>query len=112
MANEEPMTRLELIQLVGDVITVVDVARSRLARETKERMQLDGLRDELDTAQRKFVRNVFGANTEEFANLTARLKRSNQALKTAIEDVESTAESLEVLVKLVGTVQKLAGLII
>ena len=48
-------SRLELIQLIGDVVTEVDVLRSDFRRETKTRKQLDNIRDELDTAKRILI---------------------------------------------------------
>ena len=103
-------SRLELIRLVGDVITEVDVLRSDFRRETKTRKQLDNTRDELDTAQRILVRNVINENTKQFREVTTELKETNEELRETIDDVEKVAETLETLVKFVGVVQKIAEL--
>jgi len=103
-------SRLELIRLIGDVITEVDVLRSDFRRETKTRKQLDNIRDELDTAQRILVRNVINENTKQFKEVTTELKEVNEALRETIDDVEKVAETLETLIKFVGVVQKIAEL--
>lgn len=103
-------SRLELIRLIGDVITEVDVLRSDFRRETKTRKQLDNIRDELDTAQRILVRNVINENTKQFKEVTTELKEVNEELRETIDDVEKVAETLETLIKFVGVVQKIAEL--
>src|SRR5215831_9378010 len=103
-------SRLELIRLIGDVITEVDVLRSDFRRETKTRKNLDNIRDELDTAQRILVRNVINENTKQFREVTTELKEINEELRETIDDVDKVAETLETLVQFVGVVQKIAEL--
>jgi|WetSurMetagenome_2_1015567.scaffolds.fasta_scaffold93382_2 hypothetical protein len=109
--NSKPVTRLELIRLIGDVITEVDVLRSHFDREDSNRKRLDNIRDGLDTYQRKLVRSVIKENTAEFIELTASLKEVNGRLCQTIEDVNKIAMTLELLVIFVGVVQKIAELI-
>jgi uncharacterized membrane-anchored protein YhcB (DUF1043 family) len=111
MAQLNPLTRLELIRLIGDVITEVDVARSNFRRETKVRRHLDNIRDELDTFQRKLVRSVIRDNTADFKDLTKSLQEVNGELRLTIQDVDEIAQTLETLVKFVGVVQKIMELI-
>jgi chromosome segregation ATPase len=111
MPNDNPMSRLELIRLIGDVITEVDVLRSHFQRETENRKKLDDFRDDLDTAQRKLVRNEIEDNTKKYKELTASLQEINKELSKTIEDVNSVAQTLETLVKFVGVVQKIAEMI-
>lgn len=104
------MNRAELIRLIGDVITDVDVLRSDFSRGTKSRIRLDDMRDKLDTFQRQLVRNVIKDNTKGFAELTKSLGEINNELRQTIDDVDKIAETLEALVRLVGVVQKIAEL--
>jgi DNA anti-recombination protein RmuC len=110
MPIAKSMTRLELIRIIGDVITEVDVLRSNFKRQTKSRKSLDNIRDELDTSQRKLVRNVIKDNTKQFIELTKSLKEVNEGLRQTIEDVDQVAQTLETLVKFVSVVQKIAEL--
>ena len=109
--DTKPITRLELIALVGNVITEVDVLRANFDREDTNRKKLDNIRDDLDACQRKLVRNVINDNTNQFKVLTASLKEGNENLRQTIEDVDKTAQTLETLVKFVAVVQKIAELI-
>ena len=104
------MDRSELIRLLGDVITEVDVLRSEFSRGTKKRIHLDDLRDQLDMFQRQFVRNVINDNTKSFADLTKSLTDVNKNLRETIDEVDKIADTLETLVQLVGVVQKIAEL--
>jgi len=110
MINTNPMTRLELIRLMGDVLTEVDVLRSNFSREDANRKQLDTIREKLDIIQHKLVRSIISDNTEQFKTLTVSLKEINTNLNQTIEDVDKTAETLETLVNFVGVVEKIAEL--
>ena len=110
MTETIPMTRLELIRLIGDVIVKVDELCSTLDREAPNRIKLDNIRDELDTIQHKLVRSIINDNTEEFKNLTNSLKIINKELRETIDDVDKIAQNLETLVKFVGVIQKIAEL--
>jgi DNA anti-recombination protein RmuC len=111
MTQPRPMTRLELIRSIGDVITEVDVLSSTFEPGSANRNRLDNLRDDLDTAQRKLVRNVIRDNTEEFEELTVSLKEVNGELRQTINDVDKIARTFETLVKFVGVIQKIVELI-
>ncbi|HMU64524.1 MAG: hypothetical protein E6Q61_10050 [Nitrosomonas sp.] len=110
MTNNKPMTRPELIRLIGDVLTEVDVLRSNFDRETEERKNLDNIRDALDTYQRKIVRNVINDNTAKFKEHATSLKKINEDLRQTIEDINKIAKTLETLVEFVKVVQKAAEL--
>jgi len=45
------MTRIELIKLIGDVLTRIDVLRGSLAPAEPSRTELDGIRKDLDRKQ-------------------------------------------------------------
>lgn len=105
------MNRLELIQLIGDVVIEVDVLRGDFRRGTKRRERLDAIRDELSCLQRELVRRTFADNTEEFQALTTSLNQSNTELRQTIKDVNQVAITLKSLVKFVGVVQKIVAVI-
>jgi chromosome segregation ATPase len=107
---ENPMTLLELIELIGDVLTEIDVLSVHFKRGTEDRIKLDDLRDELDGYQRKLVRKAIKDNTAEFKKHTASLKAVNEDLKKTIDKVDKIATTLETLVKFVAAVQKIAEL--
>ena len=105
------MTRLELIRLIGDVITEIDVLRGDFLRHTKERSQLDDLRKELDNFQRRLVSDVIDENTTDFQDLTISLNKVNTELRQVINEVSKVSETLQLLVNFVSVVQKIIELI-
>jgi uncharacterized protein Yka (UPF0111/DUF47 family) len=111
MNEAKTMTRLELIRLIGDVITEVDVLRSNFDREVKNRKKLDNIRDELDTYQRKIVRIIINDNTNKFIALSGSLNDINEKLMETIDKLDKIAQTLETLVKFVGVIQKIAELV-
>ena len=104
------MTQQELIQVIGEMITIVDVLRSNFRREDPDRKTLDNIRDALDTFQRKLVRNGINDANQEFQTCTDSLKKINADIKSTAEEINQTATTLENLVKFVGVVQKIIDL--
>ncbi len=105
------MKQNDLIRILGDVITDVDVLRSEFSRTTDNRRRLDDIRDELDGFQRRILRNLIDVNTSQFAELADSLTDANKELKQTIAEVDKVADTLETLVKFVGVVQKIVELI-
>ena len=103
------MRNTQLIELIGDVIIKIDVRRSMLDRENKDRKLLDDIRDELDTYQRKLVRNGIDAGTERFEEHTESLKQVNKELCRTNKEMEKTAQQLETIAKFVDIVRKIVG---
>ena len=104
-------TPIDPIRVIGDVIVSVDVLRSGLSRDTAQRKKLDDIRDSLDTAQRKLVRNGIDKGTAAFATQMTSLAARNSALKTTIGDIAQVAQTLATLVAFVNVVQKIVALI-
>ena len=104
------MTQLELIKVIGDMITILDMLRANFGREDPDRKRLDNLRDELDTFQRKLVRNGINETTVEFQACTESLKKINADVNKTTDDIKQTAATLENLVKFVKVIQEIVNL--
>jgi hypothetical protein len=102
----------EAIREIGHTITEVDILRTKFNRESPERKRLDGIRDDLDGAQRKLVRAGLAENTEEFRRRASALKDTNMMVLTEIQDVERIADTLDGLVALLGAVQRIVELFV
>jgi hypothetical protein len=105
------MTKHDLIHLIGDVIVELDGFRFDVPRGTKDRVCLDDVRDNLDTAQRQLVRHEFDDNTPGLQRLCKRLEGVNGKLNQTIGDVGKIAKTLETLDKFVGVVQEIINLL-
>lgn len=110
MADNQSLTRPDIIRIVGDAITEIDVLRADYDRGTPIRRDLDNMRDDLDAAQRKLVRSVIRDNTNEFEQCAMSLKNINDELRETIESVDSTAQTLQTLVKFVAAIQSVVTL--
>ena len=104
------MKKSELVRLIGDVLTEMDVLAGSLAPGSAERKKLDGLRDALDARQRQIVKQIFDENNEKYVNITAGLGAVNQQMAGTLQDLNKAAQSLELLTKFVGLVDEAIGL--
>ena len=103
------MTRLELIKLIGDVLTKLDVLRGSLLPDAPDRLDLDRLRRQLDRKQLQLVQNQFDENTQKFQNAIERLEAVNKELKKTINDVEKVAATIANLKRFVKAVDEIIG---
>jgi hypothetical protein len=103
------MTRQELIKLIGDVITRLDILRGGLLPEDPRRHVLDLLRNDLDGRQLQLVKNAFDENTPVFQSATEQLKSINSDLKQTLNDINALATTLNNLQRFVSAVDNIVG---
>lgn len=92
------MTKLELIQMIGDVITEIDVARGSLLPNDPNRIRLDDLRLLLDDRQRQLSKAVFDENGEKFQEATKKLEEIDSQIEGSIkklEDMEASFKNIQ-----------------
>ena len=112
MMQLKQMTRLDLIRLIGNVITELDVLSSDSEPGSADQKNLDNFRSKLDAFQLILVRKMFEDNTIEFKNLTSSLKEINEELQQTIDDIQNVAKTLEMLTKFVGVIQEIVKLVL
>jgi len=81
------MTRLDVIKMIGDVLTEIDVARGSLLPDDPNRHQLDDLRILLDDRQRRLSKTVFDDTTQQFQDAAKKLKVVNDQIEGSIQQV-------------------------
>ncbi len=81
------MTRLDVIKMIGDVITDIDVARGSLLPDDPNRHQLDDLRILLDDRQRKLSKAAFDDTTQQFQDSAQKLQAVNDQIRGSIQQV-------------------------
>ena len=106
------MTRTELIKLIGDVLTKLDVLRGSLLPGEPNRIELDRLRKGLDSLQLKLVKNDFEDNTKKYLDATEKLRSVNGDLKKTITKLEKIVTTLETVKKLVAVVDEIISIAI
>jgi hypothetical protein len=82
------MTQLEVIRMIGDVLTEIDVATGSLMPNDPDLVKLQDLRRVLDSRQLMLSRQVFNENTERFQNAARELKAVNDEIREGISQVE------------------------
>ena len=82
------MTRLEVIQMIGDLITEIDVARGSLMPDDSNRHTLDDQRILLDDRQRKLSQSLFNDNSQAFQDAAAKLATINEEISGTIKSVK------------------------
>jgi hypothetical protein len=88
------MTRLDVIKMIGDVITDIDVARGSLLPDDPSRHQLDDLRILLDDRQRKLSQAAFDDTTQQFQDSAKKLQAVNDQIKGSIQQLDKIVSVL------------------
>jgi hypothetical protein len=107
------MNRIDLIKLVGDAITEIDVLLgSNIPDNTRNTLEFQ--RNTLDSVQLLLVKNQFNDNTSLYLQATKELKDVNDTVKTTLNDISKIIETMGNITRLVNsvtTVLKVIGLI-
>jgi hypothetical protein len=104
------MKKSELVRLIGDVLTEIDVLASSLVPESTERKRLDTLRKGLDARQREVVKSIFNENNKKYVAITTQIQSSNQEMAGTLQDLKKVAQSIDLLTKFVGLVDEVVSL--
>lgn len=106
------MTRLELIKLIGDILTKVDVLRGGLLPDEPDRLTLDRLRKKLDGMQLQLVKEQFDDSTAAFQSATEELTAVNKSLRKTINDIDKLVTTIETLKNFINVVNKIIGIVL
>jgi archaellum component FlaC len=88
------MTRLQAIQVIGNIIQEVDTASGSLPLNDPNQERLEELRTQLDDCQRKLSEAVFDDNTQTFQDAANQLNTVNQQIRGTIKQVENIQTTL------------------
>ena len=105
------MTQLEILQMIGDVITEIDVGRGSLLPDDRNRRQLDDLRILLDDRQRQLSRATFDDNTQQFQDAAQGLQAINKQIQGNIQSVDDIQATLDNVSKFLSAVTTLISTI-
>ena len=101
------MTKLELIRLVGDVLTEIDAAIGSLLPSDPHQQPLQDLRILLDDRQRQLSRQVFDDNTPAFQAATQQLQGINGEIRSTIQQVQKIEDTIDNIKRFLGSVTSL-----
>ena len=100
------MSRLELIKLIGDVITELDILRGSLNPNDIRRHDLDEIRKRLDSRQLQLAKNQFNDNTMVFREVTSSLTGINAEIKGTINDLNAFVDTIDNLRRFVSAIDE------
>lgn len=104
------MIKTDLIRLIGDLLTEIDLVLGSLMPDTPQRKTLDQLRAMLDERQLELVQSRFNENTKSFKNAAKHLQDVNKSIKGTIKEVEDLESTLSAVARFVGAVDSLLGI--
>lgn len=105
------MTKLDVIRMIGDVLTEIDVAVGSLLPTDPDLVRLQDLRRLLDARQLALSRQVFDDNTEQFQNAAVRLKAVNDDIRGSIRRIENMVTVIQNVTRFVDSVTSFMGTI-
>ena len=106
------MKRLELIELIGDCLTDIDLLRASLLPNDPNLASLDELRGRLDSRQRRLSAQIWNDNTPLFQNAAQALSDVNNDLGKTIADLKKLVETLGTLQRFFAAVDKILGIVL
>lgn len=91
------MSRLDTIQMIGDVITKIDVMRGSLLPNDPQRHDLDNQRILLDDKQKRLSRAVFDDTTQAFKDGAAKLTVLSEQIQDSLNKLDSLLNTLQLI---------------
>ena len=91
------MSGLDTIQMIGDVITKIDVMRGSLLPNDPQRHDLDNQRILLDDKQKRLSRAVFDDTTQAFNDAAAKLAVLNGQIQDSLNKLDSLLNTLQLI---------------
>jgi hypothetical protein len=105
------VTQLDVIRMLGDVLTEIDVAVGSLLPNDPNLVRLQDLRRLLDARQLALSRQVFADNTEQFQSAVARLEAVNDDIRGSISKIDDLVTVIQNVTRFVDSVTSFMGAI-
>lgn len=106
------MTKIELVELIGNVLTQLDVLIGSMDPDDDRRKPLIKARKELDKMQLKLVQNIWDENTQTYKKATKALEEVNKDLQKTIGDLDKLVTTLDNINRFIGAVDKIIQTVI
>jgi hypothetical protein len=84
------MTRLDVIRMIGNMLTEIDVMVGSLTPGDPDLVRLQDLRRLLDSRQLILARQAFDENTPRFQEAANRLRAVNRDVRQQLEGLDDT----------------------
>ena len=101
------MTKLDLLRLIGDVLTKIDTAIGDLLPSDPNQRRLQDLRILLDDRQRQLAGQVFDENSQAFQDATQQLQGASAAITASVQSLQSTENTINTISGFLNSVTSL-----
>lgn len=101
------MKKIELVELIGDVLTQLDVLVGSMDPDDDERKPFIKNRKALDKMQLQLVQSIWNENTQKYKDAAKELEEVNDDLQETIGDLDELVKTLENVNRFVGVVDKI-----
>jgi hypothetical protein len=105
------VTQLEVIRMIGNVLTEIDVTVGSLMPGDPDMIALQDLRRLLDSRQLTLTRQAFDENTARFQDAAARLREVNASIEGSIRRIEDMTTVIENVTRFLDAVTSFMGTI-
>jgi hypothetical protein len=98
------MTQLDIIRMIGDRLTEIDVRIGSLMPNDPNQIKLQDLRRVLDSRQLLLSRQVFDSNTKKFQTAAGELAAVNAKIQGTIDEIENMQRVLRNVTRFLNAV--------
>jgi len=101
------MTQLDVIRMIGDVLTDIDTAIGSLEPNDPNERKLHDVRILLDDRQRQLSRAVFDENSQNFQNASQQLQHVNTQIQGTITNINNMVTTIANVTRFLNAVTSL-----
>jgi hypothetical protein len=105
------MTQLDVVILIGNILTELDVAIGSLLPSDPVQRDLFDLRIVLDDRQKRFAREVFDTNTGAFQQAAENLQGINNEIRGTIRDINNLNNTIANVTRFLNAVTSLLSVV-
>jgi hypothetical protein len=89
------MTKLDLLRLIGDVLTKIDTAIGDLLPDDPNQRRLQDRRILLDERQRQLAGQIFDENSQAFQDATQQLQAASAAITASLQNLQNLENAID-----------------
>lgn len=105
------MTLIDVVRMIGDALTELDVAVGSMAPADPNLVPLQDIRRLLDARQLSLSRQAFDENTTKFKKAAAALSAVNDEIGQSLQRIDDTARLVENATRFLDAVSGFMGTI-
>jgi hypothetical protein len=101
------MTKLELLKMIGDVLTEIDTTIGNLLPSDPNQRDLQDQRILLDDRQRQLAGQIFEENSAEFQNAAQQVQQANTGIAASLQNLQNLQNGIANVTRFLNAVTSL-----